>query len=217
VTAGPAVYLTFDDGPDPESTPRVLAELDGVRATASFFVVGSNVRRWGEVVAAALGAGHGVEVHCMHHRLHSRLGEEAIRADVRDVLAAVADAGARPTRWRPPGGVCGRHTSSIAAEHNLRLCGWSADPFDWDGSTAGVMLDRLGAQVRPGSVVVLHDGLGPGARRRDCTETIRLIRPLASMIRALGCHPRALPQDGEPEPWAPLPDGFHDANELAAS
>jgi len=116
-----------------------------------------------------------------------------VEADVRDGLAALAALGIRPRRWRPPGGVRTRWTVEAAARNAMTLTRWSADPRDWCGDPPAVMLARLEGWLRPGSVVVMHDAIGPGARRTGCLETVRLIRPLVAAIRSLGSRTAPLP------------------------
>ena len=110
----------------------------------------------------------------------------------------------RSTRWRAPASrgraIGGRRGVSrrpgrrpLAAEHGLRLVGWDADTRDWRGDDAGSMLAAVASRLdQTGSIVLAHDGLGPGARRSGCAETVALIAPLVAAGRALGLEPREL-------------------------
>jgi GNAT superfamily N-acetyltransferase len=186
------VYLTFDDGPDPLWTPRILDELERVEARATFFVIGDRVREHPDIVRAARDAGHAVELHCMRHVSHSDAWRADVEADTRQALAVLAQLGIEPRRWRPPFGEVAAWTREVAATEGLELTGWTADAYDWlDSST-----DELLARVEPGlatdTVVLLHDGLGPGARRASCTSTAALVEPLVTSIRGRGLAPAAL-------------------------
>jgi predicted N-acetyltransferase YhbS len=128
----------------------------------------------------------------MRHHDHRAMPREAIEADVREALAVLAGIGVRPCRWRPPFGTVTPHTRRVAASHGLELVGWSCDPCDWRGDTVEYMLATVASQFEPGSVVLLHDAVGPGALRRDCADTVAIIDPLAQLIRANGCEPAAL-------------------------
>lgn len=66
---------------------------------------------------------------------------------------------------------------------------WTEDTHDWRGDAAGEMLDIIGSGLGPGSVVLMHDGLGPGARREGCGQTVALVGMLVERIRGLGCEP----------------------------
>ncbi|HEX8647247.1 MAG TPA: GNAT family N-acetyltransferase [Thermoleophilaceae bacterium] len=189
----PRVHLTFDDGPDPRWTPLVAAELEAVGARGTFFVIGERVAECPEVVRGLVRAGHEVELHCMRHVRHPELGAREIEADTREALAVLRSVGVRPRRWRPPGGHVTRATRLVAARHGLRLAGWSADPRDWEGRLAGVMLERMAVDgLGPGDVIVMHDAVGPGALRADCAQTVELIEPLAGNLRARGWEPAPL-------------------------
>ena len=187
------VALTFDDGPDPVWTPRVLAALATAGARATFFVMGARAARHPDVVRAVLAAGHDVQLHCHHHVRHTLLDRAALDADTDRALATLLPLGVRPTRWRVPWGVLGRDTEAVADERGLELVHWSADTEDWDGAPAATQLTRIADALRPGAIVLAHDGVGPGALRDGCAETVALIAPLVAAVRALGLDPGPLP------------------------
>src|SRR5205085_114631 len=129
-----------------------------------------------ELIAAMVAAGHEVGFHCVRHVRHSELAEEAVRAEAAIGLAMLGPLGVRPSAWRTPWGVVTATTREVAAEHGLALWGWSFDSHDWRGDSRELMLDALAAAggLEDGAVVLMHDGLGPGARREGCEETVRL-------------------------------------------
>lgn len=187
------VHLSFDDGPDPQWTPRVAGELERLGVRGTFFVIGERVAAHPEVVRGLVAAGHEVELHCMRHVSHPDVGRHEIEADTREALDVLRAVGVRPRRWRPPGGHVTRATRSVALRNRLRLAGWSVDPRDWEGELAFVMLERMSrAGLAPGDVIVMHDGVGPGARRADCSQTVELIEPLVGNLRGRGWEPAPL-------------------------
>lgn len=192
--------LTFDDGPDPSWTPRVLDELGAAGVRATFFVMAARARCFPELVARAAAEGHEVQLHCLDHVRHTETSRQEIESDTDSALSLLEPLVGRPRRWRPPWGACARWTSAVAAARDLRLAGWTLDTQDWSGLSARTMLRRGGPVATPDSVVLLHDGLGPGARRHGCGETAALIAPLVDRLRArgatfepLGDRPVALP------------------------
>lgn len=193
---GRRVSLTFDDGPHPVWTPRVLEALEAAGARATFFAVGPLARRYPRLVRDALGNGHRVELHCTEHVRHTRLTRRETEEDARLGLRDLADAGASPSLWRPPWGVLSPWTREVADEFGLRLALWTGDTHDWRGDTADEMLRSVGVGLRPGSVVLMHDGLGPGARRKGCEQTVALVGRLVRRIRELGCEPEPVPAAG---------------------
>jgi peptidoglycan/xylan/chitin deacetylase (PgdA/CDA1 family) len=175
-----SVELTFDDGPDPVWTPAVLAALSGSSLRATFFVIASRAAAHPQMVAAIRAGGHAVELHCHEHVRHTEVDRAAIERDTQQALTTLAGLGIRPRRWRTPWGVHARWTEEIAAEHELELCGWDVDSHDWRGDGAEQMLAAVGPELHEGAVVLLHDGLGPGAQRRGCQETVRFTRMMAA-------------------------------------
>jgi peptidoglycan-N-acetylglucosamine deacetylase len=175
-----SVELTFDDGPDPVWTPAVLAALSGSALRATFFVIAPRAAAHPQLVAAIRAGGHAVELHCYEHVCHTEVDRATVEDDTRRALATLADLGVHPTRWRTPWGVHAPWTQEIAAAHDLQLCGWDVDSHDWRGDAAEQMLAAVGPDLHEGAVVLLHDGLGPGALRQGCSETVRFTRLIAA-------------------------------------
>ncbi|MBA3426804.1 MAG: polysaccharide deacetylase family protein [Rubrobacteraceae bacterium] len=188
-SAQDAIALTFDDGPDPVWTPQVLEALRAVDARAAFFVTAPLARRFPYLISEILTDGHAVELHCTRHVRHTEQAREQVEADVRSGLRDLRKLGVSPWFWRPPWGVLAPWTTEIAEEFGLRLALWTADTHDWRGDNATEMLKAISPGLGPGAVVLMHDGLGPGARRSGCEETVALIGTLVASIRSLGCEP----------------------------
>lgn len=185
------IGLTFDDGPDERWTRRVLEELELCRVRATFFVLGERVEATPGVVRTTVDAGHEVQLHGHRHLRHSRLTEEEIELDTRAALDALAHVGVRPTRWRTPWGIATSASERVAARHGLTLVHWTIDTHDWRGDPALAMLARARGQLAPGAVVLMHDGLGPGAMRSGCENTVELLAPLIAAARARALAPAA--------------------------
>jgi peptidoglycan/xylan/chitin deacetylase (PgdA/CDA1 family) len=100
--------------------------------------------------------------------------------------------GVEPRLWRPPWGVLAPWTEEVAASFGLRLDPWSADSHDWRGDTAPEMLRRVEPLLGPGSILLMHDALGPGSLRTGCEETVALVGPLVEQLRSIGCEPVSL-------------------------
>jgi len=182
--------LTFDDGPDPRGTPAVLAALAAADVSATFFVLGAMVERNPALLAEVIDAGHGVEVHGYEHLRHWESSHAAVEADLNRALAALADAGVQPTRWRIPWGQLADFTAGLASAHELELVGWTSDTHDWRGDSAEDMLGAL--ELHQGGVVLAHDGIGPGARRTSARQTAELIGPLVQRARRHDLRPGPL-------------------------
>jgi peptidoglycan/xylan/chitin deacetylase (PgdA/CDA1 family) len=183
-----AVALTFDDGPEPKWTRGILAELEQFSATATFFVEARKARDCPDTVNEILSCGHEVGFHCVEHVRHSELSEAEIAADAADGLAMLEALGVRPRAWRTPWGVVTDATHRIAAAHGLDLWHWSFDSHDWRGDSSAEMLAALEAAggLNGGEVVLMHDGVGAGAQRHGCVETVQLTHALLAAAAGLG-------------------------------
>ena len=109
--------------------------------------------------------------------------------EAREGLEALRSLGAEPRFWRPPWGVVAPWTWGIAAAHGLQITGWTADTHDWRGDGAQEMLRNVDPLLRGDAVVLMHDGLGPGALRDGCGETVALVEELVPRLREKGCEP----------------------------
>ena len=87
-------------------------------------------------------------------------------------------------------------TRRVAADHDLKLIGWNLDPEDWAGGTVVAMRRRVADRVDAGAVMLLHDGVGPGARRSDCRSTLELIPHLVAAMRRRGLSPAPVSEVG---------------------
>ena len=170
-SAAQHVALTFDDGPDPGSTPQVLDELDELQVRATFFVLGTQLAEHPETGRRMVDAGHEVAVHGWTHRPHLLRSPAAIFADLRRCAAAIETVtGRRPHFWRPPHGIPTGAGLLAARRLGLRPVLWTADGLDWrHDATAASIRDRIVARLAPGGVVLLHDSdalCAPGSSRR---------------------------------------------------
>jgi peptidoglycan/xylan/chitin deacetylase (PgdA/CDA1 family) len=184
--------LTFDDGPDPAWTPRVLDALAAADARATFFVLAPRAAAHPDLVTRMLDEGHAVGVHAHDHVRHTDLDADAGAADLTRALGVLDGLGVDPVLWRTPWGIEASWTTALARARGLRLVRWSADTHDWRGDAADAMLAAIRDDVRPGAVVLAHDGLGPGARRDGCAETVGLVGPLVALGRERGLAPEPL-------------------------
>lgn len=157
------VALTFDDGPHPVWTERVLRVLDRKKAKATFYVVGYLVDRYPEIVEKLRASGMAIGNHTMNHPFRRPFGKqprEVIQTEIRAATASLAQQGVRPGTFRPPGGSWSQRVVDAAREVDQRVVLWSVDSRDWAGRTAAQIANGVLADVRPGSIILLHDGGG---------------------------------------------------------
>jgi peptidoglycan/xylan/chitin deacetylase (PgdA/CDA1 family) len=188
--SGRGVALTFDDGPHPEGTPRVLAELERYGAQATFFLVGEQVRRNPALAAEIAAAGHRVALHCDRHRNLLRLAPWQVHDDLRRALVTIEETTDRPvTLYRPPYGVLNSAAYAHARRSGWRTLLWSQWGRDWEARATVESITRLLTRgVGEGSVLLLHDAddySSPGSWRRTAAALPRVLEALGERGLAL--------------------------------
>ena len=153
------VALTFDDGPDPVSTPLILDMLDTFGWKATFFCLGSQAEKAPGMITELVDRGHELGVHGQTHRSHLRRTAPDVVRDVRDARARLEDLSGRSLEWfRPPYG--GLSAASLIAAHrlDLRLVLWTTWGKDWRADATGPSVAaRVHRTFVPGATVLLHD------------------------------------------------------------
>lgn len=158
--AHPQVVFTYDDGPTPGRTPAVLRALAEFDATATFFVLMTSVRANPELLADVVAAGHEIALHGVDHRHLPTLAPRVVEDNLRRGKGELEDAIGREVRWfRPPYGDQSPATWRAIRRAGMTSVIWSATSWDWnpqvDNDTRVAMATM---SMRPGSIVLLHDG-----------------------------------------------------------
>ena len=153
------VALTFDDGPDPRSTPRFLAALAAHRVHATFFLLGPMVQAAPQLAAEIAAAGHEIGVHGWAHRYATVRGPRALHDDLARACDTIAAAtGAVPRLYRPPYGVLSASALIAARSLRLRPILWSTWGREWAaGATPASVQATLASTLAGGATVLLHD------------------------------------------------------------
>lgn len=188
--SGSGVALTFDDGPHPEGTPRVLELLREAQATASFFVVGEQVARAPALVAEMAAAGHELALHGQRHRNQLRLSPRQLARDLDRGAAGLAEVtGVLPRVYRPPYGIFSPAGLALVRRRGLAPLLWSKWGRDWAArATAPGIAAKVTRGLGPGDVLLLHDAdhySAPGSWRR----TVAALPRVLEQIGRLGLRP----------------------------
>lgn len=168
VTREKVVALTFDDGPHPVFTPEILALLERYQAKATFFVIGSQARRYPAIVRTIAAKGHEIGNHTYSHPRNLELASNG-RVEVElDECAAVLQSltGKRPVLFRPPHGFANAQVVSLARRHGCKTVLWSVCADNHAATTPNEMARRVLDRVFPGCIILIHDG-GTGIRWKD--------------------------------------------------
>ncbi len=180
--------LTFDDGPYPPYTDRLLDVLKEKKAHATFFLVAEQAQRHPELVRRMAEEGHMVGLHAFRHRDFLKLTEEERQNDLaqgKKVLQAIL--GKAPVYWRPPHGFRDFSVMEVAAAQKLTGVNWSVIPRDWTGIGKQEIHDRVADKAENGAIVLLHDGDSPfyKASRQPTVDAVAL---LIDSLREKGYH-----------------------------
>ena len=167
------VALTLDDGPDPRTTPAILAELERHGARATFFLIGERVRRREALVRRLIDGGHEIGNHFMRDRPTVLLDPAELARDLEEWRTLLAPFG--PVRWARPGsGWYSARVLAALARHDYRCALGSVYPYDATVPSSDFAVGHILRNVRPGAIIVLHDH---GEQGRRTTRTLRTVLP----------------------------------------
>jgi peptidoglycan-N-acetylglucosamine deacetylase len=183
-----SILFTFDDGPHPVVTPKVLALLDRYKARAVFFVVGNRIERAPNLLQSILDRGHALGNHSFSHFNGQPLPLPAYLADIRRCQEAIAAVtGSEPRLFRPPLGRVSLSSVYAARLLGLRTILWSVDTQDWrlrDDETARARAREVAVDSFPpasgkkNDIVLMHD---------DNLCSVTLLQELLPLVASLGC------------------------------
>ncbi len=185
---GGARYLTFDDGPEPDYTPRLLDLLAERRIHASFFLIGQKIEQYPALVERMVAEGHMIGNHSYTHRLFKSLPLRDQLDEFRRTDELLRTFDARPRhRVRMPQGYLDTRLLLHCARHGRSIVYWSYDSLDYQKPTHDALVARLRAQPPlPGDIVLMHD---------DSHQAIDALRTLLPEWLSEGHTFRALPGD----------------------
>ena len=180
--------LTFDDGPYPPYTGRLLDVLKEKKIHATFFLVGEQARLHPDLVRRMVDEGHTVGLHAFRHRDFLKLTEEEKEKDLqqgKEILQSIT--GKEPVYWRPPHGFRDNSVMKIASAKDLQVVNWSVIPRDWTGIDKQEIYNRVMDKAEDGAVVLLHDGDSP-LYKASRQATVDAVGPLIDSLREKGYH-----------------------------
>lgn len=170
------VALTFDDGPDPVITGKIVDTLARYQVKASFFFIGWRATSYADVAKKVARAGHDIGNHSYSHKDLKELDLEEARQEIRKAQNAIkAATGFTPKWFRPPYGSYNDDIRAIAKEEGASIVLWNLTPDDWKNPGEAVIRKRVTSSVKDGSIVLLH------VREQTLSALPRLIEELTEM------------------------------------
>lgn len=156
-TTESVIYLSFDDGPDPEVTPYVLQILDSYNAKATFFCVGENLRRYPEIAQEAREKGHQIGNHTQHHLKGWTTSSEIYTQNITACQSHIGSVSEAPL-FRPPYGRLNAKQGRWILQQGYQCIMWDILSFDYDKHlNTQRAINRIIKLSRKGSIIVFHD------------------------------------------------------------
>ena len=153
------VAMTFDDGPHPKLTPKLLDLLKERGIKATFFVIGKNVAEFPDIAKRIVDEGHEIANHSWSHPQLTKLSQAAFAAEIAQTNDAIEKAtGVRPVVMRPPyGAINSTLTKRLNEEYGLSVIIWSVDPLDWKIRKSDHVSSHIIKNAAPGAIILAHD------------------------------------------------------------
>ena len=174
------IALTFDDGPWPNTTAKVLDILKKNRIKSTFFVVGQNVKNYPDLTKQIVADGHIIANHTWHHWYHQMDAQAAAYevANTGDIIYQTT--GVRTSLFRPPGGIMNNGVAAYAKNNKYAVIMWSADSMDYSRPAVPRLMNNIFREAKPGGIVLMHDGGG------DRSHTVKALPEIISRFRKQG-------------------------------
>lgn len=172
------IALTFDDGPHPDYTPKLLAILKEYNVKATFFLVGEMAEKSPNLVLAEVAAGHSIGNHTYHHVSLIKIPEEEVAVEIKSCGEVLRGLIGRPPRWfRPPGGDYDQRVAEVSEALGYTMVLWTDDPGDYASPGQQIISSRTLSSVDNGGILLLHDGI---------QETLDVLPQILQTLRKQG-------------------------------
>nr|WP_174783583.1 polysaccharide deacetylase family protein [Dolichospermum sp. UHCC 0259] len=174
------IALTFDDGPWPSSTAKVLDILKKNNIKGTFFVVGQNVKNYPDLTKRVVTDGHIIANHTWHHWYHHMNAQAAAYevANTTDIIYQTT--GVKTSLFRPPGGIMSNGVAAYAKSNKYAVIMWSSDSMDYARPSVPKLINNIFREAKPGGIVLMHDGGG------DRSHTVKALPEIISRFRKQG-------------------------------
>lgn len=181
------LVLTFDDGPDPVYTPKLLDVLKCEDIKATFFVVAENAARYPEMIDRMKKEGHMIALHSLEHRHALLCSCRYMKHDFEKSMGILQTLGCNIRFYRPPWGARNLFTNRFVKKHKLHLVLWDVMVGDWKVNEPDILVGRMIRKVYDGAVICLHDGSEKyGGAKGAAFNTIKALTELIPGLKKEG-------------------------------
>lgn len=173
------IALTFDDGPDAKFTPPVLDVLRAYRAKATFFVVGTQIEYYPDVLRQVAAAGHEIGSHTYSHPRLGGISQDRLRKELERSADLIRETcGVTPVCFRPPYGSLNAAATQVLRDYGYSIILWDKelDSRDWERPGVDKIVGRIIKYARPGGIILMHDG--GGYRSQTVTALPKILKQL---------------------------------------
>jgi peptidoglycan-N-acetylglucosamine deacetylase len=184
------IALTFDDGPWPETTEKILATLKKEKIKATFFVIGQPLKSYPEIGKKVLADGHAIANHTLHH-WYNKMSPLVAQREIEDTAKIIKEVlNVETAYFRPPGGVLTNGLVSYAQSKKQSVLMWSVDSNDSHPHrpSPAAMVKTVVSQATPGGIVLMHDGGG------NHDNTAKALPEMIAQLRAQGYTFATIPE-----------------------
>ena len=152
------IALTFDDGPHPRYTEKILGILEKYDVKATFFMIGSNARLYPDVARKVSAAGHEIGNHTYTHPHMLKLSEEGLLEEIKKTESVFSEIGIKkPRLFRPPEGYRTKEQCEVLSKEDYRVVVWSLDTHDWQGKPSSEIIKHVEENIKGGDILLFHD------------------------------------------------------------
>ncbi|MFL0195416.1 polysaccharide deacetylase family protein [Clostridium sp. WILCCON 0269] len=183
-TKGNVIALTFDDGPNPEYTPKLLDVLKKNDIKCTFFVLAENAQKYPDIIKRIESEGHYIGLHSLKHMNAIFSSPYQTRKNFSEALNIMDHLGIKIKFFRPPWGIFNPLTYYYANANNLKIILWSIHAMDWSRwVTEDYIKKKLINNIKSGDIILLHDGRGS---KNSPTKTIRALQTVLPVLKRKG-------------------------------
>ncbi|MBQ3040831.1 MAG: polysaccharide deacetylase family protein [Clostridia bacterium] len=158
IHAGKKIALTFDDGPHPRLTPKILGILDKYSVKATFFVIGQNAKYYPKQLEMIIDNGHEIGNHTYSHKILKFLKKSEIEKELLDAEKQIKEIkDCEINLIRPPCGLYDDNLEQIARNRDDKIVLWAIDTLDWEHTSTNVMVKNVLRNIKDGDIILFHD------------------------------------------------------------